>query len=202
MQNTRQHILDFLETNRTASAIELSRAFRMTAANLRHHLSVLEKAGQVESVGHIPATGRGRPTKLYMRTPESQDNSLTELASALLSQIYGQRESRQRTQRLKKLAGALMAPLGALIGTTTQRLGAAVERLNELRYKARWEAHAHAPRLILGQCPYAAIIESHPELCRMDAYLLEGLLDSSVRQTAKLGRSPEDPQQCVFIISG
>lgn len=200
MQNTRQNILDFLETNHTATALELSRAFSMTSANLRHHLSVLEQSGEVETVGYIPVSGRGRPTKLYARTPASQENNLKELASALLSNIYGKRESTQRTQRLKRLAKAMSKDKGSTIGTTTQRLGVAVDRLNELRYKARWEAHAQAPRLILNQCPYASIVGVHPELCLMDTHLLEGLLNSNVEHNTKMGRGLEDAQQCVFIV--
>lgn len=200
MQNTRQSILDYLEVNRTASAMELSITFRMTAANLRHHLSVLVNSGQVETVGYLPVSGRGRPTKLYARTPDSQENNLKELASALLTQTSGKRESSQRTQRLKRLAKALSGQMRSTVGTTTQRLGVAVDRLNELRYKSRWEAHAQAPRLILGQCPYAVIIGTHPELCQMDSYLIEDLLDKKVQQTSKMGRQPEDPQQCIFIV--
>jgi predicted ArsR family transcriptional regulator len=66
--------------------------------------------------------------------------------------------------------------------------------LNQLHYQARWEAGAEGPRIILGQCPYAAVIGNHPELCRMDMSLLEGMLDTQVEQRVKLG------PMCIFLV--
>jgi predicted ArsR family transcriptional regulator len=80
-----------------------------------------------------------------------------------------------------------------------KRLVRTVARLNELRYQAHWEASAVGPRLILGHCPYAAIIADHPELCRMDAFLLEARLGSSVEQTAKLQMSEKGLPFCAFL---
>jgi len=54
-----------------------------------------------------------------------------------------------------------------------RRLTLVVGRLNELHYQAHWEAGADGARIILGHCPYAAIIAAHPELCWMDAFILE-----------------------------
>jgi len=83
-----------------------------------------------------------------------------------------------------------------------KRLVRAVERLNELHYQARWEASAAGPRLILGHCPYVAIVADHPELCRMDAFLLETRLGSSVEQTAKLQLSEKGLPFCAFLMVG
>jgi predicted ArsR family transcriptional regulator len=66
--------------------------------------------------------------------------------------------------------------------------------MSEMNYQARWEAGAEGPRLILGQCPYTAIIEKHPELCKMDAAMLTDLLGRNVELRTKL--SPF----CVFSV--
>lgn len=200
MQTTRQRILDYLEKNRTASAPELSRAFRMTSANLRHHLQVLQEEGMIDVAGQDKSVGRGRPTLLYMTTGKAQEHSLGELASALFEQILGVRNSNQRTHRLKKIAKQLQGETSRRDETITQRLVAAAGRLNTLRYRAHWEAHTDGPKMILGQCPYAAIIDRHPELCQMDAHLLEGLLEEPVTQTRKLTRRPDGPAVCVFVV--
>ena len=78
----------------------------------------------------------------------------------------------------------------------------AIERLNELHYQARWEASAAGPRLIMGHCPYAAIVADHPELCRMDAFLLETRLNASVEQIAKLQLSEKSLPFCAFLMVG
>ena len=200
MQITRKRILDYLESNRTASALELSRAFRMTSANLRHHLSILQKEGFINVIGQETLERRGRPTLIYMIAKQSQEQSLGELASVLFEQALGKRTSKQRTRRLKQMAERLQGNAGKPGGSITQRLVAAVERLNSLKYRAHWEAHTAGPRVIFGQCPYASIIEKHPHLCIMDAHLLGGMLDEEVTQTVKIDRKPNGIPACVFVI--
>jgi predicted ArsR family transcriptional regulator len=53
----------------------------------------------------------------------------------------------------------------------------------------------------LGHCPYAGIIQKHPELCRMDAALLGDLLGAPASQVAKIGPGPDGPAHCIFRFS-
>ena len=55
-------------------------------------------------------------------------------------------------------------------------------------------------RVILGHCPYAEIVARYPELCRMDAYLLELRLALPVIQVAKLERGVGGLPQCIFNV--
>jgi predicted ArsR family transcriptional regulator len=73
-----------------------------------------------------------------------------------------------------------------------------VQRLSPLGYRPRWEARPKGPHVVLGRCPYAAIIADHPELCQMDQLVLGDLLGSPVEQTAKLQAGPQGLPQCVF----
>jgi len=66
-----------------------------------------------------------------------------------------------------------------------KRLTLLIEKLNEMHYQARWEAGAGGPRVILGRCPYAQIIEGHPEICQMDAAMLKHALGRDVSKTQK-----------------
>lgn len=182
--------------------MQLSRVLGMTGANVRHHLAELEKLGMVAVAGQEAATGRGRPTLVYMATAKAQPSNLAVLASALMQTTLGTRESKQRTIRLKRLAENLRAGNGRQSGALAQRLVTAVQHLNPLGYKARWEAHAQGARVILGQCPYAAIIEQHPELCQMDAYLIEGMTGVKMEQIAKMKKAIEGPMDCVFAVRG
>ena len=61
----------------------------------------------------------------------------------------------------------------------TRRLYRTTEILNQQHYQARWEARPDAPRLVLGHCPFSAILEEHPELCKLDAYLIERFTGAS-----------------------
>jgi predicted ArsR family transcriptional regulator len=197
MQSTRQRILDYLEQRGAASARQLAQAFGMTPANLRRHLGILRARGLLAAIERRPPEGRGRPEQIYALTATAQPDNLKQLSSALLEQTRG----RGQEARMKHLAVRLLGNLPTPVGQITQRLVAAVQRLAPLGYRPRWEARPDAPQVVLGRCPYAAIIADHPELCRMDAHMLEALLAAPVEQLSKLQPGPQGTRQCVFTIT-
>jgi len=197
MQLTRQQIVDYLQTNRTATPIELSRVLQVTAANIRHHLKQLKLQGLVEIVGTEPVRGRGRPMKHYSLTNNALQHNLEGLASALLRTITAKPE--RLDEKLSETSAHLMGKYQVPTNIHA-RLNQAVEHLNGLQYQAAWEASPNGPRIILHNCPYALILDKHPELCRMDAALLSHLLAQPVEQTAKLERSPDGTPHCAFVL--
>jgi len=196
MQSTRQRILDHLKHHGSASARQLAHAFGMTPANLRRHLGILQARGLLAALEPRPPEGRGRPEQLYALTSNAQSDNLKQLSSALLEQSRG----RGQEARLKQLAVRLLGGFQAPVGNITQRLVAAVQRLAPLGYRPRWEARPNRPQVVFGHCPYAAIIAEHPELCRMDAHMLEALLATPVEQITKLQPGPQGTPQCVFAL--
>jgi predicted ArsR family transcriptional regulator len=203
MPASRKLILDYLHQKPLTTAAELSRALKMTPANVRHHLRVLIQEGVVEVAERGPSLGRGRPTMLYALTRQSQSHNLDGLAHALLKTHLDERPAEKRPLALQQIANLLVASeepqLASLLGSLTHRLYQAVQRLNKMGYQARWEAHSQAPRLLLGHCPYAAILPEHPELCQMDAYLIESLIDAPVTQTKKLAQDSRGARYCLFL---
>lgn len=189
MQATRQRILDYLEQRGSATATQLALAFGMTAANVRRHLGILAREDLVQIQGTQAPGGRGRPDVLYILKPLSD---LEPLTRALLRSQGG--------RRAKALATELIGNQTPPSGPATKRLVNAVQELTPLGYKPHWEARPQGPQIVLGRCPYASIIADHPELCQMDAHMLEHLLGVEVEQTAKLARSPQGTPQCVFRI--
>ena len=200
MQTTRQRILQYLHINRQATAPELSLTFDLTQANIRHHLEILEKRGQIEIIGQTPSDQPGRPCHVYMLTKSAQENALDELASALLVESLTGKSDAKRKQKLastaRQLAGKEHDPSQSLL----IRLGNAVQRLNDLNYKAHWEAHADSPQILLGRCPYAPIINRHPELCEMDTQMIRLLTGEEFEQVEKISRSQSGPASCRFCI--
>ncbi len=196
---TRLRILDYLRKQQTASALELSRALGMTRANVRHHMIVLESNDLVEVIGRRGA-GRGRPENVYSLSRRVLGDSLDHLASAMLSEWLGGLDEAGQTAALRSLARRLAGEDGQAGFSLPRRLTETVRFLNERHYQARWEAVAEGPRLILGHCPYASIIDRHPELCTLDALLLETRLGQAAQQTARLERVPSGARQCVFLV--
>jgi len=147
----------------------------------------------VEAVSR-KAGGRGRPQKVYRLAGKLAGDNLALLLGAVLDGLPEDERERVLTRIGREQAGSP----GATGQSLTKRLSVAVGRLNGLHYQSRWEAGAEGPRVILGHCPYSAVIAAHPELCRMDAALLGELLGEEVRQTAKI--EPGGAMTCVFVM--
>jgi predicted ArsR family transcriptional regulator len=200
MQNTRTRILQYLNTHHQATAPELSRTFDLTQANIRHHLEILQQSGEIEVIGQTQSQGRGRPSLVYMLTKTAQDNALDELASALLLERLSGKTARQRGRILSDTARQLAGITADFSKSITIRLGQAVNRLNDLNYKSHWEAHADSPHVVLGRCPYAPILNRHPELCQMDRELINSLTGLEFKQVEKITRQQNGPMHCRFCL--
>ncbi len=193
---TRFRILEYIRKYQTASVRELSALLGMSGANIRHHLSLLESNDLIESVGNRKE-GRGRPRQVYGLSRRVLGDGLDSLADNLLDLWAENMEEGDREASLRSLARRLAGDPEAS-KLVMKRVMGTVARLNELRYQARWEAAAAGARVILGHCPYAAIIAKHPELCQMDRFMLETKLGAPVKQTAKLQMSDKGLPFCAF----
>lgn len=178
MAASRQKILLHLKKNRSTSAREIARALNISAPNVRHHLSVLAADGRVEHVAVNNREGRGRPEKLYSLPQAALGDNLSALANALLDAAG----SKVRTDAL---ADRILDPGQFAELPLQKRLPLLVEKLTPMHYQPRWEATAEGPRVILGRCPYAKVIEGHTELCKMDAIMLEKALARPVTPSTK-----------------
>jgi predicted ArsR family transcriptional regulator len=197
---TRLRILDYLRKHQTASVYELSSILDMTGANVRHHLGVLESTDLIEVISQRQL-GRGRPVNVYGLSRRILGDGLDGLAVAMFAGLLRDAPESEEEERLVSisihLGGADKPDRDAPLA---RRLTSAVDRLNELHYQARWEAGLDGPRIILGHCPYAAILATTPELCRMDEYLLEQRSGLSVEQVAKLQPSTNGYPFCLFRV--
>ena len=179
MITARQKVLAHLKKTRSASAREIARALKMSAPNVRHHLSVLCSDSRVEFVSVNNREGRGRPEKMYSLSQAALGDNLAALADALLNDKVD----------LGKIGKSMAQSQGIIAATSNQpmakRLALLVEKLNEMHYQSHWEAGAEGPRVVFGRCPYSQVIEKHPELCKMDAALLDVALRLPVTQLQK-----------------
>ena len=191
MITARQKVLAYLTKNRTASAREISRALKMSAATVRHHLRVMSADGRLEMSFVRGREGRGRPEKVFSLPVSALGNNMAVLADALLTETG-------TLVRVDALAKRLAGDAHVVDQTVAKRLSLTVEKLNAMNYHARWEAGPQGPRLIFGHCPYAAIIEKHPGLCRMDEGLLGELMGENATQLFKIGR--DGNSACVFVL--
>jgi predicted ArsR family transcriptional regulator len=198
--STRERILAYLSENHIATAAVLSRATRLTGADIRYHLSGLLDDGLVErvppgpgaSASPAPSARRGRPAVAYRLAAAAQTNNLAGLAAALLD-VLGE-------SALPAVAEALAGKdLPNLAAPRIQRLHGCANTLSASGYRASWEAGPNGPRVLLRACPYAAILTNHPELCKIDRLLVERLSGLEFTQTARIDPHTGRPPACVFI---
>ncbi len=197
MKSTRQRLLDILKSRPNTTAAELSRALKLTQADVRHHLSNMVDEGLVVATGYQRGGRRGRPARKFSLAAAALKDNFDLLSSALLAVSLQNISSPDRMVFLRDVAAQLVGK-HASGGPLAQRLVGAVVRLNELGYQARWEAHTDAPRMILEHCPFASLLPQHPELCRLDACLLEILLKEPVAQIESL--THEYGGYCIFLV--
>ena len=190
VKTARQKIFSHLQKAQTASAREISRVLNMPVASVRHHLRVLVSDGRLRESVRLAGEKRGRPEKVYSLPSSARGDNLSRLADALLTAAGPHVRPEALAEKLAGDARFLNEPL-------LKRLHGVVERLNEMNYHARWEAAADGPRLIFGHCPYASIVEKHPELCGMDTVLLETLMGQAaeLRTAIRAGS-----RSCVFTL--
>lgn len=178
MTTSRQRILTHLKKTRSASAREIARALKLSAPNVRHHLSVLCSDGRVEISGVHNREGRGRPEKVYALSEATLGDNLSALAHAILTESSS-------SLKIEAVASHILEA-GQFAGQSMKRrLSLLVEKLNEMHYQARWEAGAGGPRVLFGRCPYARVIAAHPQICKIDTALLQNVLERDVSVVKK-----------------
>jgi predicted ArsR family transcriptional regulator len=191
MTTARQKVLTYFSKARTASAREISRALKMSAATVRHHLRVLASDGRLEMASARGRDGKGRPEKVYSLPRSALGNNLAALSDVLLAEAGS-------GVRMEALAKRLVGESNFASQPLVKRLNLTIEKLNQMNYHSRWEAGSEGPRIIFSHCPYASIIEKHPELCSMDETMLKEWMGQPAAQISKAGK--DGSSVCVFAI--
>ncbi|HSM72914.1 MAG TPA: winged helix-turn-helix transcriptional regulator [Anaerolineales bacterium] len=193
MTTARQKILTYLAKNRAASAREISRGTKMSAATVRHHLRMMSADGRLEVESEQRLEGRGRPQKIYTIPRAMLGDNLSMLGDALLTEAGSRLKMEALAKRLAGESDLADQPIA-------RRLNQAIEKLNQMNYHARWEAGPEGPRILFGHCPYAAIVEKHPELCEMDASLISQMTSRSVLKETRPETQKSSICPHVFLI--
>ncbi|HET6594695.1 MAG TPA: winged helix-turn-helix transcriptional regulator [Anaerolineales bacterium] len=191
MATARQRLLAYFAKTRTASTREISRALKMSAATVRHHLRVLAADGRLEMTAVRGRDSRGRPEKIYSLPRSTLGDNLPVLSDALLTESGSRVSVEALAERLAGGSSSVNQPLA-------KRLNLTVEKLNQMNYHARWEAGPDGPRILFAHCPYASILEKHPVLCRMDEAMLQKLTGQPARQIFRTGK--DGSTVCVFVM--
>lgn len=200
MTTARQKILNYIDEQQSATVEELSRVFKVTPANIRHHLSILVGQGCLKIIGQKSCPGKGRPAQIYSPAQLSNQNNLDQLTDTLLTTLFNTCPPDQRQALSQSIATHIANKCVLDKYNPTRRMYSSIRALNRMSYQAHWEAHIENPRIMLGHCPYLSLLDHHPEICQMDAYLLQELMDSPVRLVEKLTLNDRGLAECIFLL--
>src|SRR5712692_4074068 len=179
--STRGQIVTLLRrASRTVD--ELAQALDLTDNAVRAHLATLERDGFVRQ--HGERRGSGKPAFVYDLAPEAEQ-LFPKAYSLILNQLLEVLNERLNPEELialmrqvgRRIAEQWSAPQSDL----PTRLGLAVAVLNELGGLAELE-QADGTYFIRGySCPLAAVVPSHPHICRLTEAMLTELLGVPVQ---------------------
>ncbi len=199
----RQRILEFVGGHGNATTSAIARGLGMSPAAVRHHVSILNSDGRLAraEVGH--GDKRGRPENSFRLSETMLGNNLAMLCDFLLSAAKAGASGHPSTAAVQEaLSEKLLEAVGpAKAGLSPAgRVVVLVGKLRELSYLSSWEAGAEGPRVVLGHCPYAAVIRKHPQLCEMDRLAISAWMGTTATQIAKINTAGGDASRCVFSL--
>ncbi len=196
--STRGRIILLLRRDRR-TVNELAEALVLTDNAVRAHLTALERDGLVRQSGSRP--GRRKPNVIY---------DLTAKAEYLFPKMYGlilrhlldvlkERLSTQKMDELVRTVAHRVAPNyrpALQAGQTPDHIYQAIAVLRELGGFCEQAEGNGKVVLRCFDCPLAAAVVGHPEVCRLVETVLADVLGVPVHQ-----RCQEDPSpQCYFEI--
>lgn len=126
------------------------------------------------------------------------------LSSALLGDLvsdHGQVEGGLKikfTDIADRLIGKEIIPYS---GAISMRLDMAVRKLNQMDYKPHWEASARGPLVLLGCCPYRALLPEHGIICEVDRYLISRMIGMEAFCLHNLSMDNKSKGPCQFILT-
>jgi predicted ArsR family transcriptional regulator len=191
VQAVRQHIIEIIKSQGSATVAELAGSLGMAQVSVRHHLDILIGEDLVVAAGLRRREGAGRPSQVYELTSEAikhfpQRNTI--LAADMLDELKAALTPQELRELLLRLAAktAGMAPKFSADDPIEQQLSIIAEFLTEQGYNAHWERKNGRYELHACNCPYTGVADHHPELCMMDQAMIQHLMPDLIRLESRV----------------
>jgi predicted ArsR family transcriptional regulator len=198
-KQTSQLILEHLSERPGATVRQLSRALRLTPADIRYHLSKLLQQDLVSVVQTKYPGERGRPARTYALNQLTKPNNILSLTQAALTILFG-KAAAEKNLALENLADQMMPYHSTHSGSMTQIIIRLIGRLNQSGYSARWEARSKGPCIIFSNCPYRPLLSQFPELCEIDRLILQNHLSARIILDHHIHPHQPEPETCQFSV--
>lgn len=187
MQDTRQQILSLLQQQGSRTINAIAEAMTLSAATVRHHLTILQRDGLVNADRVRQPVGRPRLVYSLSSTGrESFPKKYDEFSTMLLTELremYGAEAIRtlmQRiaTQKVEDLEVDIV-PMDPL-----ERIELLHELFSRDGYVSELEVEQGHALLLHHTCPFQSIVKLHPEVCLLNDYIIKSITDSRYRKVS------------------
>ena len=194
--STRGQVVSLLRRGRR-TVDELAEALGLTDNAVRAHLAGLERDGLVKQEG--VRRGASKPAYSYELTPDAE-RLFPKAYGPVLRQfldVLAERLPPDHLENALREAGRRIAaghPVSG--GDRRARVGQAVALLEDLGGLAEVEEGEDSTVIRGYDCPLAAAVPGHPELCRLAETLLEEVIGAPVTECCERGPVP----RCRFVV--
>jgi predicted ArsR family transcriptional regulator len=194
--STRGQIVTLLRrSSRTVD--ELAQELNLTHTAVRAHLASLERDGLVMQSSE--RRGSGKPSSVYDLTEASEylfPKSYGLYLDQLLD-ILGERKPADEVGTLLREVGRRIAEQRTIPpGDLPVRLDEAAQVLNELGGLMERETEGETLCIRGYRCPFAAVVQEHPEVCDLAESLVTELVGVPIQE--QCGRT--GPEPCRFVV--
>src|SRR5690606_30978040 len=170
-RSTRWLVVRALRARGNATVNDLAEAVGVKPVTVRHHLTSLHAEGLVEV--QEERQGVGRPVHVYHLTRKAEQlfpHTYHLLIDRLLDEIKETFPPEIVQQLIDSLANSMAQDIRREIAGLPEeaRRERLVEWLEEQGVAARWRQADDGLHFVKYYCPYYAVGEEHPELCRID----------------------------------
>jgi predicted ArsR family transcriptional regulator len=196
LASTRGQIITLLRrSSRTVD--ELAQALELTHTAVRAHLAALARDGLVKQ--RSERRGSGKPSSVYDLTPAAEylfPKSYGLYLDQLLD-VLSERTPADEVETLLREVGRRIATQWTIPpGDLRVRLDEAAEVLNELGGLMERESEGETMCIRGYRCPFAAVVQEHPEVCDLAETLVTELVGVPMQE--KCGRT--GPEPCRFVV--
>jgi predicted ArsR family transcriptional regulator len=177
---------------------ELAGALGLTDNAVRAHLATLERDGLVSQQGL--RRGVGKPAYAYGLTSEAErlfPKAYGPVLQALLGVLAERLPPAEVELVLREVGRRLASGTPSTDDPPRRRAEQAVALLNDLGGLAELEQRNGTATIRGYNCPLAAVVREHPEICGLVETLLAELIGAPVQESCERG----DPPRCCFVLA-
>lgn len=156
---TKNDILTYLGKHSPATIQQISRALKLTKADIRFHLNNLVDSGSITKIDTFFQNGAGRPASQYHLVTEPPGALHQIIIDVLLgNNLIQQKKSLHRSSLAQAIVEALFFDFHAY-GTSATRLNAKVHHLERFGIKINWEAAKNGPKIEILREPFSLVLK-------------------------------------------